>query len=224
MSLSRSQLRVCFVGDSLTTGVGDKRWQSWPQRLCTSERARGYEITPYNLGVRGETSADIRNRWQAECRRRLIAPWHGGIVFAFGVNDTCDRSGCRRVPFKESIEHAKAMVTQARDWRPTFWIGPAPVALRPQPLRVTTAGVEYRFRNERIAQLTAAFQAVAADLATPFLDLYGLLNADPYWAEALHASDGVHPVDSGYRRLAEVVRDSVVWRDWVQRSSKPLAT
>src|SRR5688572_23019896 len=168
--MAHRQLRICFIGDSLTTGVGDKQWMSWPQRLCAEERERGFEITPYNLGVRGETSADMRGRWHSECRRRLVDPWPGGIVFAFGVNDTCDRGGQRRVPFKESGEHARAMVTRARSWRPTFWIGPAPVARRPQPLPVTTAGVEHRFWNERIAQLSAAFQDIAADLATPFLD------------------------------------------------------
>ena len=83
-------LRVCFVGDSITTGVGDGHWLGWPIRLCAREGAGGHDVTPYNLGVRGDcsrTSAAAR----AECALRLMPGWPGGIVFAFGINDICDR-------------------------------------------------------------------------------------------------------------------------------------
>ncbi len=45
-------------------------------------------ITYYNLGIRGETSRDLAQRWQAEVKRRT-APHHDmRIVFSFGTNDT----------------------------------------------------------------------------------------------------------------------------------------
>jgi lysophospholipase L1-like esterase len=43
-------LRICFVGDSITTGTGDDDYLGWPGRLCAAERRRGHDISIYNLG------------------------------------------------------------------------------------------------------------------------------------------------------------------------------
>ena len=57
-------LRICFVGDSITQGTADKEYLGWPGRLCAGERARGHDLTCYNLGVRADTTADIARRWR----------------------------------------------------------------------------------------------------------------------------------------------------------------
>ena len=48
-------MRVVFVGDSLTVGVGDPAYLGWVGRLCAAAPLAGLELTAYNLGVRSET-------------------------------------------------------------------------------------------------------------------------------------------------------------------------
>ncbi|HUO23736.1 MAG TPA: hypothetical protein VMU59_14580, partial [Caulobacteraceae bacterium] len=66
MTLTRPDLRVCFLGDSFTQGTGDDAALGWVGRVVAAERGRGHDLTGYNLGVRGQTGADIAERAAAE--------------------------------------------------------------------------------------------------------------------------------------------------------------
>ena len=61
-----TDIRICFVGDSLVNGAGDPECLGWTGRICAGARGDGYDVTYYNLGVRGQTSADIASRWHEE--------------------------------------------------------------------------------------------------------------------------------------------------------------
>ena len=211
-NVAAGTLRVCFVGDSITAGVGDARWLGWPIRLCAREAANGGDVTPYNLGVRGDTSNDIRRRWRQECSTRLAPEWAGGIVFAFGINDTCDRGGRRRVSLCRSVANATSVVTSAASWRPTLWIGPHFVSAARSPWRVVTNAVVHDFRNERIKELSEAFAAVAHDHNIPYLDLCRLLPGSAGWTASLARGDGIHPDARGHARLAAIVGGWIAWR------------
>ena len=59
-------IRVCFLGDSFTLGTGDDTGLGWPGRVYAAERGRGVNLTAYNLGVRGQTGAQIAERAAGE--------------------------------------------------------------------------------------------------------------------------------------------------------------
>ena len=65
------QIRIGFVGDSITHGTGDETLLGWPYRVGQAEVMRGHDVTVYNLGIRADTSELVAERWQAECRARL---------------------------------------------------------------------------------------------------------------------------------------------------------
>ena len=73
----------------------------------------GHDVTAYNLGIRRETSDDIRARWRAEVTPRLIAGVDGRIVFSFGANDATIEDGQWRVPAALSAENLRAMLARA---------------------------------------------------------------------------------------------------------------
>jgi lysophospholipase L1-like esterase len=60
------------------------------------------------LGIRRDTSADIRLRWREEADRRLLAGYDGRLVLSFGVNDTTQQGAMTRVSVAESCENARA--------------------------------------------------------------------------------------------------------------------
>ena len=206
-------IRICFVGDSITTGVGDHAVLGWPGRLCAMEIAKGNDVTYYNLGVRAETSKHVAERWLAECHARLPEEFPGGLVFALGVNDTADDGGGLRVDFDHSLAFARQIFAHAKDWQPTLWIGPAPVDMSRQPLR-PGADIVYHFHNDRIAELSNAYAQMASDLNVPYLDLYSKLSGDKRWAKALAAGDGVHPETDGYTAIAKIIDQWHPWRAW----------
>jgi lysophospholipase L1-like esterase len=192
-------LRVCFVGDSLVAGVGDADHLGWVGRLCGRSHRAGVPLTAYNLGVRGQTSQDVRSRWLAECAQRLSPDWDSRVVVSFGVNDTTTRDGRRRVPSEQSGEHLSAVLIDAAaaGW-PVLVVGPSPV--------------DDPAQNELIAELDALFGRICADQGTPHVSVLGALADSSTWAREVAEGDGAHPSAAGYAQWADLVWP--LWREW----------
>ena len=116
-------LRLCFIGDSITVGTGDDAFLGWPGRLCAAARSQGCDLTLYNLGIRGETSEDIRRRWRQEAERRLPATMNCALVFAFGINDCAVENGVKlRVELEQTVVNARAILNEAKAWLPAIFV------------------------------------------------------------------------------------------------------
>lgn len=211
-----ASFRVCFVGDSVTLGTGDAACLGWPNRLCAAEiEARGHDLSCYNLGVRAETSALIAARWEAECRPRLPDHVDGRLVFSFGLNDMADQEGVgQRTPTDRSVETARSLLSRAKSWKPTLWIGPTPVRREPPVIR-PGQDVVYRFYRDRVKDASARYAALAETLEIPYLDLYSALADDPEWDRVMETGDGVHPTGDGYAKIADLVSRWEAWRAWL---------
>src|SRR6201985_1662665 len=86
--MAGADLRVCFLGDSFTLGTGDDDGLGWAGRVHAGERGRGIDLTSYNLGVRGQTGAEIAARAEREIGERIAGKGdRQAVVIAFGTND-----------------------------------------------------------------------------------------------------------------------------------------
>jgi lysophospholipase L1-like esterase len=207
-------LRICFVGDSITAGTGDDDCLGWPGRLCAAGRGRGHDISPYNLGIRGDTSAMIAPRWRAECEARLPAPHPGALVFAFGINDTArEADGKLRVEHADSVAIARQILSEAKAWKPTLMIGPTPV-LRDTLTLMLNPGQPREVQDARIVATSKAYAAVCAEIGVPYLDLFTPLSADARFRKSMAAGDGIHPTADGYAVMAQLVGTWPAWRQW----------
>lgn len=195
-------LRICFVGDSFINGTGDPPCLGWTGRVCSNACAQGHEVTYYNLGIRRETSSDIRARWRAEVDRRLPRGFAGAIVFSFGVNDTTIEHGAPRVALEQTMENATAILREAKMIWPALFVGPPPVD-----------DVE---QNARIAALSEKLRHAAASAAVPYLPVFEQLVRTPLWLAEVRDNDGAHPHAGGYEALAALVRDWPAWRAWFE--------
>ncbi len=192
-----SDSRICFVGDSLVQGTGDQTGLGWPGRLLAVLNRNDFVATGYNLGIRRETSDDIKQRWRTECDRRLPESVDNYLVFSFGVNDTTVVGGKLRVSKEDSIRNMQDIIKRAADMHSTIMIGPTPVTDREQ--------------SKRIAQLDAAYQTVAQDISVPYLSVFDSLSQSAVWLDEMRAGDGSHPGQGGYQLLSELIRS---WSGW----------
>lgn len=206
-------IRICFVGDSITAGTGDAAFLGWPGRLCAAEAARGHDVTLYNLGVRADTSELIAARWRRECEARFNVPVNGALVFSFGVNDMAEVGDTGiRVPFDRSLATARAILSEAKAYRPVVWIGPTPIEPSMMPF-VNAAGVRFDFHDGRTRALSLAYQDLARELGVPYLHVFDRLREDERWSASLgRAADGVHPDADGFALMAEIVGEWDGWR------------
>ena len=192
-------MRICFIGDSFVNGTGDSHCLGWAGRICATACSLGYDITYYNLGVRRETSADIRARWLKEVSCRLSVE-DDGIVFSFGVNDTTLENGKTRSEFLSSTENIYNILNTAKQMFPVLMVGPPP-----------TVDVE---QNLRIARLSNSFAKVCYELDLPYLDIFTPLQSSDIWMGEAVENDGYHPSSAGYAELAQLIQNWIPWLSW----------
>jgi lysophospholipase L1-like esterase len=203
-----AELRLCFLGDSFVNGTGDPACLGWAGRLCQAANRRGHVVTYYNLGIRRETSAELRQRWREEVRRRLSSEHDGRLVFSFGVNDTTAEGAATRVALAASLANTQAILEQARRAYPLLLVGPPPVVDEAQ--------------NSRIAGLSECFAQLAGVLDVPYLAVYAALRGSRTWVAEVAAGDGAHPGAGGYAALARLVDRWPAWRAWLGEAAESL--
>lgn len=200
---SKPQIRICFVGDSFVNGTGDPEYLGWTGRVCVDAHNKGYDITNYNLGIRGDTSYDIAKRWLQEVKLRLPKEYDGRVVFSFGLNDTTLENGKPRVDIVDSIKYTREILSQAKKLYPVLMISPAPYIEQKDP-----------GRRRRIIDLSQQFALVCQDLGVPYLDVFALLEKPSVWLHEAKANDGVHPQAGGYTEFAKIVENWDAWLNW----------
>ncbi len=196
--------RLCFLGDSLTLGVGDPEGLGWVGRLSAARRRQGWDLTSYNLGVRMDTGPDLVRRLP-EAQARLRGGERYGLVVSFGVNDTSQGHG---VTAEESVRALDRLLATAADrsWA-ALVVGPPPVA--------------DAAHDRRAATLADLMLEVCASRSVQLVPSRELLADDRAWVEAIASGDGFHPGAVGYARWADVLAPAFNnWLDsdtWAQR-------
>lgn len=194
-------IRICFIGDSFINGTGDPEKLGWCARICMKLANKSRDITYYNLGIRRETSNDIKERWEAEAAQRFSEGSDNRVVFSFGINDTVIEEGKMKVESKQSIQNLHTILTKAKMiYDAILMIGPPPI--------------DDKIANERIKALDVQFEDACQKLDVPYLSVFETLVNDPIWQDEVSSNDGAHPKDKGYVLLTDLV---LSWERWWYR-------
>ncbi|MBV6623879.1 MAG: lipase [Rivularia sp. (in: Bacteria)] len=196
------KIRICFVGESHINGTGDAECLGWAGRICQNAFSKGFEITYYNLGVRGETSRELRKRWLQEVSYRLPKKYDGRVVFSFGANDTTIENGKTRIYLQDSITNLRDILCIAKDLYPVLVVSPPPIDDEEQ--------------NQRISDLSTEFEKVCSQLNVPYLDVVSDLLKSNIWMDDIKKYDGAHPRAAGYQEFARIVQNWQAWLNWFE--------
>ena len=196
--------RILFFGDSYVAGVGDPTGLGWTGRVTAASYAAGLALTPYNLGVRGHTSADVAARFEAETQARTGNPAASyGVVIAFGANDMTEVDRRLRVAPGVAVRTLDGLIDRVEaSGHRGFVVGPPPVGDREQ--------------DERIAELSNQLAHVVTHRGLPFVETAQRLLAHDGWRDEAAANDGSHPGAGGYAALADLVLTGG-WIAWLER-------
>ena len=194
--------RILFFGDSFVVGVGDPSGLGWVGRVVAASFAAGRPLTAYNLGVRGDTSADVAARFATETHARTrVASASYGVVLGFGANDMTVQDNRLRVAPGQAVGTLGRLIELAgASAHGVFIVGPPPVGERDQ--------------DERIRELSNQFAHVATHRGVPFAETARHLLAHDGWRSEAAANDGSHPGAGGYAAFAEIVL-AAGWTDWL---------
>ncbi|SNV25379.1 GDSL-type esterase/lipase family protein [Dermatophilus congolensis] len=189
---------IVFIGDSFVSGYGDPKGHGWVSRVVGRTQHPELDLTTYNLGIRGDSSADVLNRWRSEGMPRWKDRRERRLVLGVGIHDidqglTTARS---RLNLANVLDDATA-----RGISP-FVVGPAP-----------TLDEE---RNAKLEVIVEAQSDVCSRRSIPFVDcFYPLLEHDQWISELASSRDQIHPGQAGYGLLAWLVLHGD-WATWLQ--------
>jgi lysophospholipase L1-like esterase len=208
---------IYFLGDSITLGWRDESLGGWPSRLLRGLHAEDYAVTGYNLGIRGDTSSRIADRWEDEVGRRR-RDGNDLLVFAFGVNDaTLEPDGRRTLPIERTVENLRHILRKTGR-HPVMLIGPAPIDEQLMQQRLNARGNTPMPTPASIAETSARMAAEAATAGVPYLDLLAALAKSQPWHDSLATTDGLHPSSAGHDLIAAEVRS---WGPWQRLFPSP---
>ena len=176
--IKQEKLVVLALGDSLTAGFGVQEEESFPSRLQVKidQSNLGYKVI--NAGVSGDTTAGGVRRidWLMKHKPNIV-------ILALGAND-----GLRGLSTKEMQANLETMIRISRE----------------NNAQVLLAGMKALPNYGKDYQLN--FESVYADLAKKY-DLVYL----PFLLEGVAGvrehtrPDGLHPKESGYKIVADLV-------------------
>jgi lysophospholipase L1-like esterase len=186
---------ICIFGDSITWGSGDTSVGGWTDRLKAFYQATEPDIEIYNLGITGNTTDDVIERFSVEARARNCTI----AIFAIGINDSKMIDGGNveqieladfRANILELIEQAGALDIQIA------FLGLTRVdesKTRPIPWKPDT-----HYINSRIELFDESIKNICEDKELPYLDLSEILEVDDM-------PDGLHPNTLGYEKLVTAI-------------------
>jgi acyl-CoA thioesterase I len=188
--------RICVVGDALVAGVGDPKALGWTGRVGARTPVEASPLALFPLGIPGEGTAGLLERWLSETTRRWHPEADNRLVVGLGRADLTQATSLARsrlnlanILDEAATRHVKALV-----------VGPPPT------LDTTV--------NDRVGELTDAFADVCERRAVRFVDCFGPLTTHDQWYADLESGDGEHPGQAGYGLMAWLVLHGG-WYSWL---------
>lgn len=193
--------KIGIFGDSITWGAFDSEFCGWVNRLRSYFESGNYWVYIYNMGVSGNTSTDLLERFKSEATARGV----NITIFAIGTNDSqyIKSTAGLKTPidrFKSNIEELYAQA--AAFSQKIVFIGLTDVD-DTKTMPVSWDKTKF-YSNEMIKQYNSLIQSFCEQKQLPFINLLGLLNS------ADLTEDGLHPNTSGHKKIFEVIKDFMV--------------
>lgn len=194
---------LCF-GDSITFGRGEAPSKGWVGRLKEYFGAKDVYNGVYNLGIPGDTSTGLLQRFDAEAKSRVKVKREGDkflILVAIGTNDCkFDSEGSNpRTALEQFKENIKELVKKAGSYQAEI----AFIGLTPVDESKTWPYEDTWFNNDRVKLFNDSIKEVCKTNGLTFLDLFEKMKKEEYKSLL---SDGLHPNPEGYNFMFENVK------------------
>jgi len=205
--------RILVFGDSIVYGAWDRsREGGWVQKLRKFLDEKhltdpDFDYSTYNLGVSGDTTVDLLERFEFETKQRLKEE-NGIIIFQIGINDSqfvISQNNLRTSPekFKENIQ--KLINIAKKLSSKIVFLGLTPV--EDERVNPIPWAPEKSYRNEYVKEYNEIIKSTCSKNKIPFIEIF------EEWVKRDYKSlleDGAHPNSEGHQKIFETVKDFLI--------------
>jgi len=211
--------RVLVFGDSISYGAWDKKG-GWVQLLKgflfeKSLANPNFDYKVYNLGISGDTTEDLLERFELETKQRVKREKEEPIIiFAIGLNDSYFIQSRNSIAvlsekFKKNI---KKLINLAQQFSSKIiFVGLTPVEeskVNPMPW-----DLDKSYSNENIAKYNQIIKVVCSKNNIDFVEIFENWIKEDY-KDLLE--DGAHPNSEGHQRIFETVKNFLIQNKIIQ--------
>ncbi len=191
-------INILIFGDSITYGAWDKENGGWVNRLRLAlENKRETYFNIYNLGIPGETTINLKKRFDNECNYRFNTNDKTIIIFSVGINDSQIIKDKNLVLIKDFKKNVIDLIDKAKQYTLyILFIGLTKVdENRTKPV-LWDKNINYS--NKEVMKYNEVLKNICKEKVINYLDIFNLLDTKDL-------DDGLHPNNSGHQKLCEEI-------------------
>jgi lysophospholipase L1-like esterase len=193
---------ICIFGASSTQGFYDILCGGWADRLKILLYKRNLKskdyFTVFNLGVDGNTSRDLLNRFHLE----VLARNPSIIIISLGDNDCA-----LKVPLNEFERNMRGVLLDAKKFTKNILLLGSKKVDESLTCPVSWDNNVF-YRNEEIEKYTAILEKLSTELDLEYLPMKGILENEDL-------QDGLHPNTKGHKKIFEEVQKALQNKGWI---------
>lgn len=204
--------QILIFGDSITYGACDieggwvQRLRKFLDRKTLSDPSIYFSI--YNLGVCGDTTDDLLERFEFETEQRLYEGEETTIIFDIGMNDSQfvnSHNNLRIAPekFKKNVQNLINLTKKFSS--KIIFIGLTPVdETKTTPVSWDN---DHSYKNEYIGKYNDVIESICKKNNIYFVEIIKELSRFDY---KNLLEDGVHPNSAGHQKIFEIVKEFLI--------------
>ncbi len=196
-------INILVFGDSITYGAWDKEKGGWVKRLrltLENDNSNNY-YTIFNLGISGDVTESIKNRFDNECKIRFAKEDNTIIIFSIGINDSQNVKGEDRVSLEIFRNNIITLINSAKKYTNNIlFIGLTKVdesKVTPLPW-----DKEKGYLNTKIINFDKELKNICLENNVDYLYIYDLLELEELF-------DGLHPNNVGHQKICDKVKNKI---------------
>ena len=182
-------INILVFGDSITYGAWDKEKGGWVNRLrlaLENDYSNNY-YTIFNLGISGDVTENIKDRFDNECKIRFNKNDNTIIIFSIGINDTQNVKDEDRVSLETFRNNIITLINSAKKYTDNIlFIGLTKV----DESKVTPLPWDKELKN------------ICLESNVDYLYIYDLLEGDELF-------DDLHPNNVGHQKNCDKVKTKI---------------
>lgn len=220
--------RILIFGDSIVFGNWDEQG-GWANRLksfylkeCLNNSDYYYMV--YNVGVSGDTSNELLERFEYEVKHRLWEREETGekeeiiIILSIGKNDAAFIKSRKSLttPINDFAINIKQLLVIAKKYSVKIvFVGPTFIDETKTIPTKWDFNIEYR--NKDIEKYNKTIKLACNEKKIYFINMYEKFNKLDY---KKLLEDGLHPNSAGHKKIFEIVRDYLLKKEIVEKNKR----
>lgn len=204
--------QILVFGDSIIYGAWDKNggWVSRLRKFLDEKTITdsNFYCLIYNLGVSGDTTEDLLERFEFETKQRLKEDEETIFIFGIGINDSqfIHSQNSLRYSIGQFRANIQKLINLAQKFSSKIiFVGLTPIdETKTMPI---PKNIDKTYKNEYIKQNNKIIKSICRENNLLFIDIFDKLMKLGY---KKLLEDGLHPNSAGHQNIFKIVKEFLI--------------